>query len=97
MRQGRAPAVMTHPSCEVQVVVALMECLQEAGPVCAAASRVIEDLVSICKRHQPGKLRGIPPLPPLQELERANRVSNPCYHLSYISRPCGSCGVQQEW
>ncbi|GAB4817356.1 hypothetical protein N2152v2_004402 [Parachlorella kessleri] len=57
-----------------QVVVALMDCLQELGPVCAAASRVIEDVVGICKRHQPGKLRGIPPLPPLQELECTNRI-----------------------
>lgn len=52
-----------------------MECLQEAGPVCAAAARVIEELVLLCKRHQREKLRGIPPLPHwVQELQRANQV-----------------------
>lgn len=59
-----------------QVVVALLECLQESGgPVCAAAARVIEDVIGFCKLHQRSKLRAIPPLPHwVQELERANQV-----------------------
>ncbi len=54
--------------------MALLECLQETGSVCSAAARVIEDVAAICRRHQREKLRGIPPLPPVQELERVNQA-----------------------
>ncbi|KAL4421833.1 hypothetical protein ABPG77_001622 [Micractinium sp. CCAP 211/92] len=58
-----------------QVVVALLESLQEGGPVSAAAIRVLEELVLICRRTHREKLRTIPPLPNwLQELEKLNET-----------------------
>ncbi|KAI3426356.1 hypothetical protein D9Q98_008728 [Chlorella vulgaris] len=58
-----------------QVVVALMDALQEGGAVTAAAMRVVEELVVVCRRNHRDKLRVIPPLPNwLPELERLNET-----------------------
>jgi hypothetical protein len=46
-----------------QVVVALMEPLQEGGPACAAAGRVVAELIAACRAAYPARLRAMPPLP----------------------------------
>jgi serine/threonine-protein kinase ATR len=46
-----------------QVVVALMDCLAEGGAPCAGAAAVVEELVAVCAREYPAKLRALPPLP----------------------------------
>lgn len=46
-----------------QVVVTLMDSLQESGAVGASAARVVEELISACRKHYPHKLRSMPPLP----------------------------------
>lgn len=57
------------------MVVALLESLQEGGAVGGAATRVLEELVLICRRTHREKLRYIPPLPNwLPELEKLNEV-----------------------
>lgn len=59
----------------LQVVVALLEPLQEGGAVSAAAIRVLEELVLVCKRNHRDKLRTMPPLPNwMKELEQLNEV-----------------------
>lgn len=74
-----------------QVVVALLESLQEGGPVSAAAIRVLEELVLICRRTHRDKLRTIPPLPNwLPELEKLNEVGA-CAHTH------AEVGDRQAW
>jgi hypothetical protein len=72
-----------------QVVVALMDALQEGGAVTAAAMRVVEELVVVCRRNHRDKLRVIPPLPNwLPELERLNEVVLCC---AVLDCSCGMC------
>ncbi|PSC70468.1 serine threonine-kinase ATR isoform X1 [Micractinium conductrix] len=58
-----------------QIVVALLEPLQEGGPVSSAAIKVLDDLVAILKRTHRDKLRSMPPLPSgMPELDKLNET-----------------------
>ncbi len=80
-----------------QVVVALLESLQEGGPVSAAAIRVLEELVLIFRRTHRDKLRTIPPLPNwLPELEKLNEVGACAHTHAEVGGQTGVAGREEN-
>ena len=50
-------------SCDLQIVVALLEPLQEGGALTVAASKALEELIIKGRSLLQAKLKGLPPLP----------------------------------
>jgi serine/threonine-protein kinase ATR len=83
IRSLTADAPLQLGSVANQIVVALLDCLQEQGPVGTAAYASLEVLIEACRKLFPEKLHSLPPIP--QSSPELKRMSESLQEQSRVT------------